>query len=382
MMDGETAIAVAVSQRAWAARLIRYLIDYGGARLAGTVLTGEDALRQECDVLLIDDISSFFTPRLVEQLQERGRRVVGVYDGEGGADGRQRLAAAEVDAVLDAEAEAEAFLETARLVSPRRSQSAPPVSSGIMTVSPPGLTAVAGGDLAGDVALVLGGELAAVRQNVLVLDADTVSPCLAQRLSMPIAPNLLTALDSLVQLRGKIEDSMLSGPDGTTLVTGIPEAAEWETVRSGDIADLVTAVSQRFDRVVVKISPHIEDLSRLGSRDGRFEVSRSLLRLAEDAALLAESTPMGLSRAISWISQAQRLTSGRLHVLFENAPAGAFERNQLRDELTRTFPPASITWLPADPARARSAWNGTPVPRGPFRKTVHRWGRRIMTGGM
>lgn len=381
MMEGETAIAVAVSQRAWTARLIRRLIDYGGARLAGTVLTGEDALGEEYDVLLIDDISSFFTPRLVAKLQERGRRVVGVYDGEAGADGRGRLAAAKVDAVLDAEAEADVFLKTALLVSPRRSPSDFPASSEIMTVSPPGLTAVAGGDLAGDVALVLGGELATAC-NVLVLDADTVAPCLAQRLSMPIAPNLLTALDSLVQLRGRIEDSMLSGPDGVTLVTGIPEAAEWETIRSGDIADLVTAASQRFDRVVVKISPYIEDLSRLGSRDGRFEVSRSLLRLAEDAALLAEPTPLGLTRAISWISQAQRLTSGRLHVLFENAPAGAFERNQLRDELTRTFPPASITWLPADPARARSAWNGTPVPRGPFRKTVHRWGRRIMTGGM
>ena len=381
MMEDETAIAVAVSQRAWPARLIRRLIDYGGARLAGTVLTAEDALGEEYDVLLIDDISSFFTPRLVAKLRERGSRVVGVYDGEAGPDGRGRLAAAAVDAVLDAEAEADVFLETALLVSPRRSPSDFSASSGIMTVSPPGLTAVAGGDLAGDVALVLGGELAAVC-NVLVLDADTLAPCLAQRLSMPIAPNLLTALDSLVQLRGRIEDSMLSGPDGVTLVTGIPEAAEWETIRSGDIADLVTAASQRFDRVVVKISPYIEDLSRLGSRDGRFEVSRSLLRLAEDAALLAEPTPLGLTRAISWISQAQRLTSGRLHVLFENAPAGAFERNQLRDELTRTFPPASITWLPADPARARSAWNGTPVPRGPFRKTVHRWGRRIMTGGM
>lgn len=381
MTGGETAIAVAVSQRAWAARLIRHLIDYGGARLAGTVLTGEDALEQEHDVLIIDDITSFFSPLLVAKLHEAGRRVVGVYDGERETGGRQRLAAAEADAVIDAEAEPAAFLETALLVSPRRAPADGPASPGIMTVSPPGLTAVAGGDLAGDAALVLGGE-AASDHNVLVLDADTVAPSLAQRLSLPIAPNLLTALDSRIQLRGKMEDSMLSGPDGVTLLTGIPEASEWETVRSGDVAELVTGAAQLFDRVVVKISPHVEDLSRLGSRDGRFEVSRSLLRLAEDAALLAEPTPLGLSRAVSWISQAQRLTSGRLHILFENAPAGAFERNQLSDELNRTFPPASIVWLPADPARARSAWNGTPPPRGPFRKTVARWGRRMMTGGM
>lgn len=380
MTDGETVIAVTVSQRGWSAELIRHLIDYGGARLGGTALTGEDALQQGYDVLIIDDITSYFSPRLVEKIHQQGRRVVGVYDGEHGETARERLTVAEVDAVAKADAGPNELLELALLVSPRRTESAPAPPE-IMTPSPPGVTAVAGGDLAGDVALALGGTFTSV-WKVLVLDADTVAPCLAQRLSMPIVPNLLTALDSLVQLRGSIDDSMLSGPDGVTLMTGIPEASEWETIRSEDIADLVTAAAQRFDRVVVKISPYIEDLSRLGSRDGRFEVSRSLLRLAGEVALLAEPTPVGLSRAISWISQAQRLTSGRLHVLFENAPAGAFERSQLSDELTRTFRPASITWLPADPARARSAWNGTPVPRGPFRKTVHRLGQKMIEAGL
>lgn len=376
MTDGETVIAVTVSQRGWSAELIRHLIDYGGARLGGTALTGDDALRQDYDVLIIDDIASYFSPRLVEKIHQQGRRVVGVYDGERGATGRERLAAAGVDGVAEADAGPNALLELALQVSPRLPESVP-LPPEIMTSSPLGVTAVAGGDLAGDVALALGGTFASL-WKVLVLDADTVAPCLAQRLSMPIVPNLLTALDSLVQLRGSIDDSMLSGPDGVTLMTGIPEASEWETIRSEDIADLVTAAAQRFDRVVVKISPYIEDLSRLGSRDGRFEVSRSLLRLAGEVALLAEPTPLGLSRAISWISQAQRLTSGRLHVLFENAPLGAFERSQLSDELTRTFPPSSITWLPADPARARAAWNGTPVPRGAFRKTVHRLGQKMI----
>lgn len=230
MTGGETVIAVTVSQRGWSAQLIRHLIDYGGARLGGTALTGDDALQQDYDVLIIDDITSYFSPRLVEKIHQQGRRVVGVYDGEHGEAARERLTAAEVDAVAEASAGPMALLEAALLVSPRRTESAP-LPPEIMTSSPLGVTAVAGGDLAGDVALVLGGTFAS-HWKVLVLDADTVAPCLAQRLSMPIVPNLLTALDSLVQLRGSIDDSMLSGPDGVTLMTGIPEASEWEDRKS------------------------------------------------------------------------------------------------------------------------------------------------------
>ena len=90
-MGPEPVIAIAGSQRAWAAELVRFLSDFGGARFVGTVLTAREALDSVYEVLLIDDITSYLSPRLVERIRESGRKVVGVYDPESGDRGRKRL---------------------------------------------------------------------------------------------------------------------------------------------------------------------------------------------------------------------------------------------------------------------------------------------------
>ena len=238
------------------------------------------------------------------------------------------------------------------------------------------ITAIVGFDLAGDVALALSGSFAKRNQSTVLIDADTVSPMLAQRLSLPLVPNLLTALDALVQRRGDAYESLIAGPDGISLVLGLPEASEWETVRAPDVVDFVEQLDERFDEVLVKISPYIEDLSRFGGRVGRFEVARSLLRLAGDVALVADSTPLGLSRAMAWIATARVLTAARIHVLFADAPPSVFQRGELSEELTRSFIPASITWLPADAKRVRSVWKW-PTNSGRFIYEGRRWTRNL-----
>ena len=70
MMGFEPVIAIAGSQRGWASELVRFLSDFGGARLKGTVLTATEALQTDYEVLLIDDITSFLSPRLVERIQQ------------------------------------------------------------------------------------------------------------------------------------------------------------------------------------------------------------------------------------------------------------------------------------------------------------------------
>ena len=239
---------------------------------------------------------------------------------------------------------------------------------------------MAGGDLAGDFAVALGGAFRARRRTTLVVDADTVTPMLAQRLSMPVVPNLLTALDAHVQLRGSVQDSLLAGPYGVTLLTGIPEASEWETVRADEVVDLIETTAGWFDELIVKVSPHMEDLSRFGAREGRFEVNRSLVGLAGDVVYVAEPTPVGLSRALRWISKARFLTAARLHIVFGGASISSFQRGELSDEVTRSYMPASITWLPADQGQERAVWNGTVIPKGPFRKTVDKLGATMLNG--
>ena len=381
MIGPEPVIAIAGSQRSWASELLRYLSDFGGARLKGTVLTAREALEPGYEVLLIDDITSYLSPRLVERVAAGGQKVVGIYDPESGHSGRERLRVLGVDAVVPADAGPEAILETVSSIGPGHRR--PGLERDIRSaerVSAARITTVAGGDLAGDFVVALGGAFRSRRRSTLVVDADTVTPMLAQRLSMPVVPNLLTALDAHVQFRGSVQDSLLAGPYGVTLLTGIPEVSEWETVRADEVVDLLETTAGWFDELILKVSPHMEDLSRFGARDGRFEVSRSLVAMAGDVVCVAEPTPVGLSRSLRWISKARRLTAARLHVVFGGGSIGPFQRGELSDELTRSYVPASITWLPVDQGRERAVWNGTAVPKGPFRKTVDRLGVTMLNG--
>lgn len=381
MIGPEPVIAIAGSQRAWASELLRFLSDFGGARLKGTVLTAGEALEAGYEILIIDDITSYLSPRLVERVRESGQKVLGVYDPGSGERGRDRLTTLGVDAVVPADAGPEAILETVASIGPGRpsrvrDKGAVPSTRRLHAR----ITTVSGGDLAGDFAIALGGSFTAGRRRTLLVDADTVAPMLAQRLSMPVVPNLLTALDAHVHLRGKVQDSLLAGPYGVTLLTGIPEPAEWDTVRADEVVDLMETAAGWFEELIAKVSPHLEDLSRVGARDGRFEVSRSLVGLAGDVVYVAEPTPVGLSRALGWISKARRLTAARLHVVFGGASISSFQRGELSDELTRSYMPSSVTWLPVDQGHERAVWNGTAIPRGPFRKTVDKLGGVMLNG--
>ncbi len=382
MSDIEPVIAIAGSQRAWSSELLRFLSDFGGARLKGTVLTAREALEPGYEVLIIDDITSYLSPLLVERVRESGRKVVGIYDPEYSDRGRERLQALGVDAVIPADAGPEVILETVSMLGPGRPSPDRERAAGSAPRDQAALiTAVAGGDLAGEFAVALGGAFRNRRMSTLVVDADTVTPMLAQRLSMPVVPNLLTALDAHVQLRGKVQDSLISGPYGCALLTGIPEASEWETIRAEEVMDLIETAAGWFEHLIVKISPHMEDLSRYGARDGRFEVSRSVVGLAGDVVYVAEPTPVGLSRALRWISKTRSITAARLHVVFGGAAAlSTFQRGELSDELTRSYMPASITWLPIDQGQERSVWNGTVIPKGPFRKTVEKLSAAMLNG--
>ncbi len=72
------------------------------------------------DVLILDDTSSFLTPRLVDRLQRADRAVIGVYDPERGGPGQARLLEMGVDAVIVASASPEELVEAIEEVVERR----------------------------------------------------------------------------------------------------------------------------------------------------------------------------------------------------------------------------------------------------------------------
>lgn len=369
----EPVIGIGSSQRGWAAALTRFISDYGGARLCGTVITSQDAVDMDYDVLIVDDIASFLTPLLVERVQALGRRVLGVFDPEAGEAGADRLDVMGVDALVESEAAPDEMLTmAASLGASARTEPGlpPPDTPDLETTREPHITVVFGDDLATEVVLALADVLARRGANVVAADLDSLHPTLAQRLGLALVPNVLTALDAHTQRRGLVEESLVPTARGYLLLPGLPEAREWATVRSYEIADLIDTIARGATRTVVKLDSHLEDLSGLSARPGRFDVSRALLARAADAVVLTESTPLGLARTLEWVAQARTLSDAPIHVAFGRAPTGVYRRGELSEELTRSFLPASISWLPDDERVTRAAWNGAIVPPGSFLKAV------------
>ncbi|MCY4620286.1 MAG: hypothetical protein OXD34_00410 [bacterium] len=381
MIGFEPVIAIAGSQRGWASELVRFLSDFGGARLKGTVLTATEALQTEYEILLIDDITSFLSPRLVDRIQKEGRKVVGIFDPDSGDLGRERLLALGVDGLASADGGPEMILEIVATVAfdglPRSRMGTAKVREQTRLGR---ITMVAGGDVAADVAVILAGAFQARQRVAMVIEVDTITPMLAQRFSLPVVPNLLTALDAHLLLRGDVKDSFVAGPYGVTLLTGLPDPTDWHTVQAEEMVDLVETISEVADEVILKASPYLEEPGSAKARAGRFDVSRALLGLAGEVVCMAEPTPVGLSRTISWSAQARTLTAAPLHIVFESRTLTKFQRGELSDELLRSLVPDSITWLPADTGLERAVWNGTPAPKGSFIRTVEKLGGAMVSG--
>jgi MinD-like ATPase involved in chromosome partitioning or flagellar assembly len=371
----EPVIAIAGSQRGWASELVRFLSDFGGARLKGTVLTATEALQTEYEVLLIDDITSFLSPRLVDRIQKSGRKVVGIFDPESGDLGRERLLTLAVDGLAPADGGAETILEIVATVAfdglPRSRVDVARVREQTRLGR---ITMVAGGDMAGDVAVILAGAFQARQRVSMVIEVDTITPMLAQRFSLPVVPNLLTALDAHLLLRGDVRDSFMAGPYGVTLLTGLPDPTDWHTVQAEEMVDLVETISVMHDELILKASPYLEEPGPAKAREGRFDANRALLGMAAEVVCLAEPTPVGLSRTLAWTTRARSLTAAPVHIVFESRNLTKFQRGELSDELLRNLAPDSITWLPVDTGLERAVWNGTPAPKGSFVRTVERLG--------
>ncbi|HEX2029217.1 MAG TPA: hypothetical protein VHF25_14580, partial [Nitriliruptorales bacterium] len=227
----EPEIAIVVSPRDWAERLHRFVADHGGARVRARVLDAREALDDVYAVLVAEDLTSFLTPRLVEQLHARGRRVLGVHD-PGEPWGRRRLDDLGIDETIELDAAPEEFVraiealaagmsldyELTELVArvgtrPVRADAASGKSDG---ASPGGTLTSVGGPSGGvgvtEVALGLAVALAARGEPTVLLDGDELAPCLAQRLGLPLHPNIRTAIDAVEHRSGRLEDALVEVP--------------------------------------------------------------------------------------------------------------------------------------------------------------------------
>jgi MinD-like ATPase involved in chromosome partitioning or flagellar assembly len=361
----DTSIAIAATGRDWAPMLHRFVADHGGARVRARVMHPEQALEETYDVLVIDDVTSFLSAHLVQQVQKRDRKVLGVF---AETAGEQRLRKLGVNAVMSATADPETFVATIVELAAQRNvdeefaeliaelhgeESASGATGRIVAVAGAG-----GGVGATEVAAGLSADLARRGARVCIVDADDVAPSLAQRLDLPLHPNIRTAMDYLHHGRGSVRDA-LHRHDGFSVLPGLPNARDWGDVRFGDAVDVISELTAAVDVVLVNISSMVEQTMSGPRGEGRFGLSRLVLSVADAVVLVSGPTPMAIGRAIEWLAATRRLVAdGPLHLVVNRFEDGLFARSEVEQEVHDVIRPTSLFFVPSDPRLAKAAWEG------------------------
>lgn len=399
-------LAIVRSARGWARMLHRYVVDHGGAVVKTRPLEERQALEDDYDILIVDDISSFLNAHIVEELHRSGRRVLGVWDPEEFSPsgdtiaGRKRLEQLGVDATISADTTPEDFVRIIQQIAPVRKPALDPLPDFDEFFSPFGppapektapsfnvvspakpinadrrkghVTAVfgaSGGSGVTEVAIELARALGRRGERTVLVDADEMAPSLAQRLSLSLHPNLRTAVDVVEHGTGRIPDTLTTIATGLEVLVGLPHPRDWVEVRGSDLTAVVGELSRGRGQIVVNASPFIEDLAPFGA--DRFGVSRAVIAGADDVIVVCPPTPVGIARLIDRAAELSELAAGKpLHVVVNRNQSGKFKQKEILAEIGRSFNATTVTFLPADTKVEKASWDGTLVAAGEFTKAV------------
>jgi MinD-like ATPase involved in chromosome partitioning or flagellar assembly len=314
----------------------------------------EQAVSDNYEVLVIDDICSFLTPRLVRSTRELGREIIGVYSPSDAPDAKRHLLECGITDVIESDASPEEFLAVAigTLTHRRPAQVHATTSSKSFRV---GVFGPVGGVGVTEVSIGLAKALSRSLLTVLV-DLDQQSPSIAQRLDLPLHPNLLSAIDS-AHHGGRLGDSMLDS-DGLQVIGGLA-APGMSEVPPVEVEGLLDEIGASGPAVIVS------DLGVL--RPDRLAISRFNALVAVGSA-----NPVGLSRLVR-LAQSVDVTATTADVVaVANRVAGGRREFETRAELTRLLDGMAIVTLPEDRGIERASWDGVTLTRGPFARAVGR----------
>jgi MinD superfamily P-loop ATPase len=375
----EPEIAIAFTADPWVEVLHRHLTDHGGARVRSLVVEPQGALDESYDVLVAGHRWSALTRALVADVRARGRAVIGVFDADEPA-ARRHLHSLGVDALIESDARADAFVRAITAVAGRGSERSPSTASATETRS--GRLIVVGGP-PGTGRTEIAIELAvasARRANTLILDADDVGPAVAARLHMPLEPNLRTAIDAVEHARGDLARCVVGdGASGLRAVCGLPNASSWAHVRPGEVVRVAERLTRESDVVVADLGGPIEDVQTAAGR-GRYATARALLARADIVVCVCDASPTGVGRLLAWIVDARSIAPAiPFFAVVNRAPNARFRRGELFEELTTTAPLHDVTFVPADARVSDAAWNGTAVGRGSFTRAVSSLAEQVLS---
>jgi MinD-like ATPase involved in chromosome partitioning or flagellar assembly len=364
----EPEVALVFTPEAWVEELHRHFCDHGGARVRSLVVEPRAALDEDYDVLVVGHRWVSLSRALVADVHARGRAVLGVFDREEPA-GRRHLLDLEVDAVIESDAGSAAFAGVVADLARGRGDEPTPINA--VATRTARLTAVGGPPGVGRTEIAI--QLAVAlhrRARTALIDADDVAPAVAQRLGLPIEPNLRTAIDAVEHGRDDVGANVFIDPrPGVHVVGGLPNPSGWAQVRPGEVLRVVDRLADELDLVVVDGVGLLEDIGP--SARGRFAVARAMLAEADAVVGVCDASPVGIARFLRWYVDAEQFAAGVPTVVAVNrVPRSRFRRGELVEELQQNLPTVDVVLVPHDARVSAGAWSGELVGRGPFTRAI------------
>lgn len=367
----EPEVALAFTPDPWVEQVHRHLTDHGGARVRSIVVEPTVALEETYDVLVAGHRWPALTRALVADVHARGRAIVGVYDREEPAS-RKHLLALGVDTVIESDASLDSIVRAigasagARDDRPHVTVSRAPRAGR--------LCAIGGAPGTGRTEIAIHCAMALTRTSPVVLvDADDVAPAVAQRLHLPIEPNLRNAIDAAEHGRGSLDACVRHDRRfGARVLAGVMHPAAWSQTRPGEVLRVIDALAPEGALVVADGAGLLDDVGTATGR-GRYATARALLTDADALVAVCDASPHGVTRLLAWYAQARALAADTpLVVCVNRVPGGAFRRGELFEELTEHVAPVDVLFVPYDPRVPEAAWHGTTVGRGQFARALDR----------
>lgn len=350
-------IALAASAREWPDRLHRHLLEHGGGRVVARVMGPSQTVDATFDALLIDDVCSFLTPRLVSVIKKAGAEVVGVFSPADGSDAKRRLLECGISDVIETEAAPEEYLDKvlaalAHRIPVSEETPAPAVGWSI------GVAGVSDGVGVTEVAVALAYGISR-ELKVALVDVDPTWPSVAQRLDLPLHPNIRTALDIVAHGSGDLDTAThLMGE--MIVVGGVADQGSASPLSQSEVGMLFDALSGSVDVLVADLGPLQHSVG-------------GVLRGFDAIALVGTGDPVGVTRLLHSAERAMEQVSAGSMVLVANKTfRRRYYESEIRRELGSSFPDLPLVVLPFDQGLGESMWEGEWTPRGPFARSVGR----------
>src|SRR4051794_24803879 len=273
------------------------------------------------DAVVVDPRLRGLDRDVVAQISQRGVLTVGYFaddlqEGEPDGIGLRRVVRGDVRLVVDAICERSqgddrnAHHERPPESYPIAEQAARP--AGLITAvwGPPGAPGRT------TAAVELAATLARRGHHTLLVDADTVAPCIGQHLGLVDDTSGLAAAVRAAA-HGGLTPSLLTSlavadPSGVTVLVGLPSGDRWTELRAASIENVLTCARATFDHVVLDVGFGIEgdDLAWAESAaPERYGAARAILPSADVLVCVSRLAPISLVRFIKAAPAARDLAT-------------------------------------------------------------------------